>query len=139
MDKIDTNDDKLISLKEWDAYFRDISEGDVPKATAQLKPYKDRSGTGPSSWSEFQLVLEVVFIAIDADGNGRIDMKELAAIDPKGASVAMVAMDKDSDQKISITEWNGYFFDSSAGDVPKAQALLKPYKDALANLAGSKR
>ena len=34
--------------------------------------------------------------------------------------------------------WAGFSV-SSAGDVDKAQALLKPYKDSLANLAGWKR
>jgi hypothetical protein len=95
---MDTIDNKLVSLRERDEYFRDISQGVIPKATAQLKPYKDKSGHAQDRGRSSKWCLqEVVFIAIDADGNGMIDMKELAAIDPAGASVAMVAMDKDSD------------------------------------------
>jgi hypothetical protein len=93
-----------------------------PADVAEAKP---KAG----DWVAFEEALEWVFTSIDADGNGRITLQELATVDPN-APASMEKMDTDKDQLVSLAEWNDYFHEASGGDVARAQALLQPYKQA---------
>merc|ERR1712062_307601 len=103
----DLNGDGKLSLQEWMSYIKKIFDKKESSCEAVLKLYEKQIKN--NDWS-LKGEAERIFKLADKDGNGFIDMKELANIrnSEEFAKTMMQAQDLNGDGTLSLHEWLSY-------------------------------
>merc|ERR1712224_534691 len=141
----DTDQSGNLSLIEWLAYVKKLSDKNQKSASAVLRLYEKQinsnrnfvlnSADNQAEGTAWPLRAEAVriFELADKDRSGSIDMKELANLRSNGecADAMMAVVDTDHSGNLSLSEWLAYVKKLSEKNQKSAAAVLRLYEKQI--------